>query len=227
MTPYRRLRYTVLNGPSQVTPSRTLHATLPSPTLRLHKTYRSNAARPMPASRAPRALRRADVESAWQGMHSSTAVSGGGVCWMIMPDNTSVNSRDDRPFCRVRCSCFCRAVSCHSCFLSIPARAMLSFLPCGVVPLVPVCAMLPSLCCACRCTRPAMTRVLLGRGRGREAHVVGGRREQVMFVRAARSTCGWGSPCGRHCVCEAGGGARRQAGAYSVRPLNSWPSRGA
>ena len=78
------------------------------------------------------------LESAWQGMHSSTAVSGGGVCWMIMPDNTSVNSRDDRPFCRVRCSCFCRAVSCHSCFLSIPARAMLSFLPCGVVPLVPV-----------------------------------------------------------------------------------------
>ena len=63
------------------------------------------------------------LESAWQGMHSSTAVSGGGVCWMIMPDNTSVNSRDDRPFCRVRCSCFCRAVSCHSCFLSIPARA--------------------------------------------------------------------------------------------------------
>ena len=26
---------------------------------------------------------------------------------------------------------------------------------------------------------------LLGRGRGREVHVVGGRREQVMFVRAA------------------------------------------
>ena len=39
-------------------------------------------------------------------------------------------------------------------------RAMLSFLPCEVImPLVPVCAMLPSLCCACRCTRPAMTRV--------------------------------------------------------------------
>ena len=50
------------------------------------------------------------LESAWQGMHSSTAVSGGGVCWMIMPDNTSL--------------------------LSMPARAILSFLPCGVVPLV-------------------------------------------------------------------------------------------
>ena len=114
---------------------------------------------------------------------------------------------------RVRCSCFCRAVSCHSCFLSIPARAMLSFLPCGVVPLVPVCAMLPSLCCACRCTRPAMTRVLLGRGRGREVHVVGGRREQVMFVRRASSrgrgrggTYMWlGIAVSRHCVCEAGG----------------------
>ena len=47
------------------------------------------------------------LESAWQGMHSSTAVSGGGLCRMIMPDNTSL--------------------------LSIPARAMLLFLPCGVV----------------------------------------------------------------------------------------------
>ena len=76
-------------------------------------------------------------------------------------------------------------------------QEVLAFLPCGVVPLVLtfdtsacdalvfavrcratracVCAMLPSLCCACRCTRPAMTRVCLGVG------VVG-------------RTCCWGSP---------------------------------
>ena len=81
------------------------------------------------ASRAPRALCRTDVESAWQGMHSSTAVSGGGVCWMIMPDNTSVNSRDDRPFCRVRCSRFCRAVSCHSCLCVRDAAVSLLRVP--------------------------------------------------------------------------------------------------
>ena len=39
---------------------------------------------------------------------------------------------------------------------------------------------------------------------GREAHVAGDRCGQALRVRggrgrAARSTCGWGSPCGRHC----------------------------
>ena len=120
-----------------------------SPNFAPEQTSRSNAAWPMPACRAPRALRRADVEP-----KPYLAVA----CVGLTFDAS------------VRCSRFCRAVSCHSCFLSIPARAMLSFLPCGVVPLVPVCAMLPSPCCACRCTRPARA---------------GAR---------ARGTCCWGSP---------------------------------
>ena len=82
--------------------------------------------------------------------------------------------------------------------LSIPARAMLLFLPCGVVPLV-----LPfdtSACDAlvfavrCRATRACVRYVLLampgaglhGRGRGREVHVVGDRHELALFVRRSR-----------------------------------------
>ena len=92
-----------------------------------------------------------------------------------------------------------------------------------------------------------MTRVLLGRGRGREVHVVGGRHEQVMFVRAAgEKHVGGGAStwAGTACVCVSGGreahgwwgidmGGRGRgdkltcASAYIVRPLNSWPSRGA
>ena len=202
------------------------------------------------------------LESAWQGMHSSTAVSGGGLCRMIMPDNTSL--------------------------LSIPARAMLLFLPCGVVPLLLTfdTSACDALVFAVRCrATPACVQCvllampgagLLGRGRGREVHVVGDRHELALFVRRVRRHgrgawreavgCYWGSGGGRHCVCaagekhmgggastwagtacvcarggreahgwwgiamsrhcecEAGGGAQRQAGAYIVRPLNSWPS---
>ena len=91
--------------------------------------------------------------------------------------------------------------------LLMPARAMLSFLPCGVVPLV-----LPfdtSACDAlvfavrCRATRACVRDAavsllcvsvrnacydagLLGRGRGREVHVVGDRHELALFVRRSR-----------------------------------------
>jgi hypothetical protein len=168
----------------------------------------------MPACRAPRALRRADVEPKPYLVVACVGLTfDASACDALVFAVRCRATRASFRYQRVRCSRFCRAVSCHSCLLSIPARAMLSFLPCGVVPLVPVCAMLPSLCCVCRCTRPAMTRVLLGRGRGREVHVVGGRHEQEMFVRAAgREAHGWwGIAMSRHCVCEAGGGARREA----------------
>ena len=129
-------------------------------------------------------------------------------------------------------------------------QEVLAFLPCGVVPLVVTFD--TSACDAfvfavrCRATRACVRCVLLampgagllGRGRGRAAHVVGGRRGQARLARcvrrassrgrgrAARSSWGTGR-AGTVCVRAAGGGARRQAGAYIVRPLNSWPSRGA
>ena len=96
--------------------------------------------------------------------------------------------------------------------LSMPARAMLSFLPCGVVPLV-----LPfdtSACDAlvfavrCRATRACVRDAavsLLCVSVHKACYDAG-------FARAG--ACGekqlW-IGAGRHCVCETGGGARREA----------------
>ena len=55
---------------------------------------------------------------------------------------------------------------------------------------------------------------LLGRGRGREVHVVGGRHEQVMFVRAAgEQHMGGGAStwAGTACVRRAGAHGDKQA----------------
>ena len=167
VTPYRRLQLTVLNGPSQVTPSRTLHATSPSPTLRPSKPL--DRTRRGPCRRVAHPVRCAG--RTW----SQSRIWW----WRVLG------------------------------LLLMPARAMLSFLPCGVVPLV-----LPfdaSACDAlvfavrCRATRAcvrdaavALLRVPVHKacydagfaraGRGREVHVVGGRRGQVMFLRRASST---------------------------------------
>ena len=113
---------------------------------------------------------------------------------------------------RVTCAfcLFCRAVSsCRSCLVCDAAVSLLR------LPVRNACYDAGLLGCG-----RGGTHMWLGIAVWQALRVRGGR------GRAARSTCGWGSPCGRHCVCEAGGGARRQAGAYSVRALNSWPSRG-
>ena len=86
VTPYRGLQLTVINGLSKVTSYRRLRLTVSqrskysdpipdtprhvtSPNFAPEQTSRSNAAWSMPASREPRALPRADVESAWQCMN--------------------------------------------------------------------------------------------------------------------------------------------------------------
>ena len=140
----------------------------------------------MPASRAPRALRRADVEP--------------------------------KPYLVVACvGLTFDASACDALVFAVRCRATRACVRDAAVSLlrVPV-------------HKACYDAGLLGRG-GVEKHM-------------------WlGIAVGRHCVCEAGGGARREAhgwwgidmggrgrgdkltcaSAYSVRPLNSWPSRGA
>ena len=110
------------------------------------------------------------------------AVSGGGACFVIMPDNTSLLSMP-------ACDALVFVMRCHTSFAALA----------GV-----------------RCARLVMSSAsLLGRGCGREAQVVEDRRGQAMCARrASRRRRGRGDKL----AC---------ASAYSVRPLNSWPSRGA